>query len=353
MLTLTILAYKRLAKEVRWREYALIPILGLLIWSVEAYIHSSILTSDIRHNNTFSQSKDAAYYPDVLAQNDIDPLDFQAILSLPLVVLGPEKIQLDRGSWPLRAAMPAALQLHLPLMNIMMSRTSVSQGMDLQEMLTPIYVAKQRLNEMDDRPVLIISNDYDVTWLEQDLIKRSQLLFQHGGLHYYKANTEDFYDPSSAKKLISDTSNVAPLVHFDFNDSDGPAYAGEAGLDLGGQDHEVWKGTVSSDKIHEASFWLKIDAFQKSLPTVTFNKMGPEGEMLWSGDFNFKGDVVAHRGWLRVNWLFDGVPNGDVFSVNINGADAIIDDFQIRIADQTSIIKTDATLLVNNYNLKE
>ena len=353
MLTLTILAFKSLMKNVGWKEYAALPILAMLIWSVEAYIHSSILTSDLRHTNTFSHSEEAAYYPDILVQNEIDPSSFQAILSLPMVILGPEKIQIDRGAWPLRAAMPAAIQLHLPLMNIMMSRTSVSQGMDLLEMLTPQFVPKERLSKMDERPVLIISNDHDLTQLEKGLISRAEHLFQHGGLQYYKANPLTFYDPTVRNTLLRDTSDLSPILHFDYNDSNGPAYTGKAGLHL--EDHylELWKGTVNTDKIHEASFWIKIDADQRKLPTITFNKMKDDGRMLWSGDFNFKGDINCHRGWLRVNWLFDGVPNGDVFSVNIKGGDASIDEFQIRIADQPSILKTDTTLLVNNYNLKE
>lgn len=353
MLTLTILSFKALSKNIRWREYALLPILAMIIWSVEAYIHSNILTKDLRHPNTFSQIDDVAYYPDVLSQNEIEPTDFQAILSLPLVVLGPEKVQIDRGAWPLRVAMPASLQLHLPLMNIMMSRTSVSQGLDLLEMLAPQYVTKQRLRSMDERPVLIISNDNDVTPNEKDLINRSQLLFQHGGLHYYKADPVDFYDPIAPNAILSDTSDLSPMIHFDFNDRNGPAYAGESGLDLEGYDLELWKGSVSTNKIYEASFWIKIDADLKRLPTVTFKKMGPEGKLLWSGNFNFKGDIISHRGWLRVNWLFDGMPNADVFSILIRGKEVIIDEFQIRMSDHPSVVKTNHEVMVNNYNLTE
>jgi hypothetical protein len=156
-----------------------------------------------------------------------------------------------------------------------------------------------------------------------------------------------------ANTILSDTTSVTPLVHFDFNDNDGPAYAGSAGLNLGNYDLELWKGTVTTDKIHEASFWLKVDADQKRLPTITFNKMGPDGQLLWSGDFNFKGDIISHRGWLRVNWLFDGIPNSDVFSILIKGKEVIIDEFQIRLSDRQSILKTDDAILINNYNLYE
>jgi hypothetical protein len=329
-----------------------IPLILFFFWTYEAYDHYNYISSHIRHENNISGKGTTVNYKSLLAQNNVNPNKYQSLLSLPIIVLGPERIQVDRGHWPLHAAMPASYQLSLPMFGIMMSRTSVSQGMNLIELLAPDHVEKHRLKDLNDTPILIMSFNDLLSPREQHIIDKSKYLFNDDQITYYEILPSQLYQPIvNDEPLDSILTKQKPLVHFDYNESDGEGIAGGAGLTIPNESYEIWKGTVEDDEIYEASFWLKVSHDMKRFPDITFRKFNSKGMDMYNGQFNYKSDIVSQGNWLRIEWSFDRSRPGDVFSIVVDNSSCIIDEFQIRKLNEHSYAKSGEDILFDNYKL--
>lgn len=333
----------------RWLEAA--GILLLVIWSLEAHIHSTLLTNDIDNPNLFDKAHGGQDWNKLLSDKKIQTTEFQAILSLPMVILGPEKVQIQRGPEALRQSMFIASQTGLPIMDIMMSRTSVSQGLDLLELTTPSYVAKHRLNHCTNDPILIAQSVEALSPQEDDLIKRSQFLGELNGLKLYKILPEDLYKKEDINNIKSNCSSDV-YVHFDFEDETGTAFAGQNGIDIKGN-YELWIGSLPTDGIYEASFWLHIPADLKALPNVRFQKMNSQGQVLWEGQNDYPRSSLAQDGWIKIYWLCDRSAPDDIFKITIEAKEITIDEFMLRKSDENSCMTIGSDFLINNFKVND
>ena len=93
--------------------------------------------------------------------NKYFPNDFQGILMLPYVHVGTEKIGPGASNTHLLAeAFSASLQLNLPLVDVMMSRSGWQQAFGQARISGGIYTHKPLLRNLpNDKPLLLLSND--------------------------------------------------------------------------------------------------------------------------------------------------------------------------------------------------
>jgi hypothetical protein len=145
--------------HVRAKKIAMIGAIGILtafwIWEGHTYLNETVSGRRITPNKTFSQS---APFSDLLAKSGIEPGDFQAILTLPLASVGAEKIKIERGGWFMRQSWQCAWETGLPIVNSVMSRTSISQTMSLIQLISDPYIEKARVHDMDDRPLILLAS---------------------------------------------------------------------------------------------------------------------------------------------------------------------------------------------------
>lgn len=327
------------------RNRTILTILIMLVWTVEAHFHSTSLTKNFEDENVFGALAPFELELDTLGINNTE---YQAILSLPLQVLGPEKIEIKRGTEVLRWAMVYALHTGLPIMDIMMSRTSVSQGLDLIELVSPPYVKKSRLDSMDKRPILVLANEAQLTEEERDLFDRARPVTSIDGLTLRSLDPNDLYRPLSRDSM---QKIDAPLIHFGLNDGAEPGFVGSAHLV---EDHyQLWMGTVPTKDIYEASFWLKASSMSGPWPTIHFTKRDPDGAIMWEGDFDFREDILVQGDWLRISWRFDGFPNYDIFKIEIDVDNILIDEFELRRLTKQSWHSAGPVNMINNYKVND
>ncbi|MDX1685714.1 MAG: hypothetical protein R3275_10800 [Saprospiraceae bacterium] len=322
-----------------------LTVLVLLVWTVEAHFHSTALTRDFEDHNVFG---DLTSFEPELESLGINDSVYQAILSLPLQVFGPEKIEIKRGSEVLRQAMVYALHTGLPIMDIMMSRTSLSQAMDLVELLSPSYVKKGRLDSMDNRPILILADETQLTEEEKALFDQAKPIGQINGLSLRSLDPDTLYQPLT-RDSISELQ--PPLIHFGLNDGAQPGFVASAHLV---EDHyQLWLGTVPTDEVYEASFWLDATSMKGSWPVIQFTKLDPGGAIMWQGNFDFREDILVQDDWLRISRRFDGFPDYDIFKIEIDGNNIVIDEFEVRKWSEPSSHSSGTVDMINNYKLYE
>ena len=138
--------------------------LSLLIWAVDVngyIIHLRKNTRSWASNNDFMHSGHEVSWADVLQKKGLKAADFQSIIILPYLHIGTEKVwvgqEYQSGGWVMTLAAKAALQLHLPIMDVMMSRSSWSEAAAQIKTAAGPWCYKPVLASLKDaRPVLLL-----------------------------------------------------------------------------------------------------------------------------------------------------------------------------------------------------
>jgi len=125
-------------------------------------------------------------YEQLLAKANHYPGDFQAILCLPFYHIGSEKFSIDYWPSPFYS-MKAAYQTGIPMLNVMMSRTSLSQSCATVQLLADSLIEKNILTSLQpDKPLLLITSGANFSATELRLITKAQLLITDGEIAMYK-----------------------------------------------------------------------------------------------------------------------------------------------------------------------
>jgi len=234
-------------------------------------------------------------------------------------------------------------------MDIVMSRTSVSQGVDLLEMTTPIE-NKERLSFMDDRPVLLLCEEELMIDAERALLAKAKKIGQVKSVSLFALEIENLVDKQKySEETAHRTDSLlksGTIIHIPL-DEEGPAFAGDGGRKVINQ--FLWEGIIANDGVHEASFWMKIDENTHGKPRVIFHKINRKGITVFEGDYKYQNAFASQNGWLRIEWLFDRSHPEDSFRIKLEGHPAYVDEFLVRPLIEKTIIVNGRDTLINNY----
>jgi hypothetical protein len=140
-------------------------------------------------------------YHTLLTKNGVFPARYQALISLPYHHIGSEKFALDQWPSPYYA-MKASLQSGIPGLNVMLSRTSLSQSC-LQMQLTGDTVLEKELVSLLDpaKPILLITPvNGTLSTAERSLVQQSRQLCTDGEVIFYELPVAAFHSKTAAIK---------------------------------------------------------------------------------------------------------------------------------------------------------
>lgn len=170
---------RRLGKPIL--AYSVITI-AMVIWSLEsiAYInHYRLHTTGSKGNYLGYFSVKEETWEHFLAAKGRKSSDFQAMLLLPFIHVGSEKIWLNgEHSWLITMGSKASMQLNLPIVDVMMSRSSWSQMFEQLPLTAGPHAKKLVLERLkDSRPFLtLVYDEVSPTPDEEYLLKGSAYL---------------------------------------------------------------------------------------------------------------------------------------------------------------------------------
>lgn len=152
--------YIRLLQQGKqWAAYLLAGSL-LVVWTAEAIPFAHMTrkrVADAEAQYDLFYKTDTGQWEQFLLQAGYTKDSFRALYALPYFHIGTEKLGLVTHSYgQVNDAFSAALQLHLPLINVMMSRTSWQQAFKQVKVSGGTYTDKQVLRSDDTRSILII-----------------------------------------------------------------------------------------------------------------------------------------------------------------------------------------------------
>lgn len=297
------------------------------IWEGHAYIEDLFPDTGTSVNKTF---RGGTPFSDVLAANGLEADDFQGILQLPLESVGAEKISIPRGGWFMRQSWQSAWETGLPIINSMMSRTSISQTLSLIQLLSDPYIAKRRLDDMDDRPLLLLAS-IDV----KPLIKSEKRIIALGDSIGVVNDVRVYTLPISSFLKSAEPRTVNPIISLDYDDQETAlSFSGQGALLTEQPRTETFSfvDTFTTRKVLEYSSWSHLGPLTPVFVSVRHEVFNAAGDRLKRDDFNmFKYNPHNVIGdWIETRFFFSVDGSGAVHKFYAEPAGSWIDQIQIR-----------------------
>ena len=319
----TVIYFSRMyevAKKKSFNYFLLIAILVLAgIWGAE----------DIYRMKGLQRLDDAAQrnylrfngrnYAQLLAKANQYPGDFQAILCLPFFHVGSEKFSIDYWPSPFYS-MKSAHQTGIPMLNVMMSRTSLSQSCSTVQLLADSLIEKKMLASLKvDKPLLLITSGGNFSASELRLISKAQLLITDGEIAMYKLPLSAFAinDQEVTTAFQNKEANLYNFQHYWSNASTSTAvlkyfdttatlstaaFVNQSKLKKPVLLDTVFTGYADNDTVH-VSLWIKIEPEKDALPLLEIEQLSNNKQVAYN-ELPFKWSNDVYENFVRVSGTF-------------------------------------------------
>lgn len=356
-----------------------IAVLVVAVWSVDASGNIRYLR---RESGPWAWNYEAFFsvnqksWTTFLKERGRSPKDFEALLVVPYVHVGSEKLwRNDFESYSLTMAYMLVTELNLPLMDVMMSRSSWQQTFDQVKIDGGIYVHKPILDSLKrGKPILLLHyEEYKTTPDMECIFRASDTLGSQNGCALYafyperlrKAQQQEKLEIShvAATQQSSDTMirSAAPYFIRHFDEQPSPLFfAGTGGqAAIRGKDSVITEWMLPSvmDSLsYEFSIWSKSPEVGPRQNSYTIVFKDNSDKELGRVDALTTSSVDNAPGfWFRTNKFFvfpEGTAKLSVIVINEHGDNYIAhDELVIRPVQGIVISKMkDGKVLVNNHN---
>jgi len=315
-------------RNVRKGLIALFTLLSIFwIWEGHTYHAQMVSTGKLSANKTFRHS---APYSDLITNSGHRTEDFQAILQFPLASVGAEKIKIERGGWFMRQSWQCAWETGLPIINSVMSRTSVSQTMSLIQLISDPYIDKVRLDDMDDRPLLLLASK-DLTPLVKPEKRIISLADSIGVVNDVRVFV------LSVDKLAKSTAPPSDrfVYKHDFDEQKTAlAFMGRGALFTEQPRTETisFIDTFTTRKVLEYSSWSHLGAHTPVYVSIRHEVFNIDGDMVKRTDYNMHNyhphNVIGD--WIETSFYLGVNGSGAVHKFYAEPAGSWVDQIRIR-----------------------
>lgn len=291
--------------------------------------------------------------------------NFQAIIGLPFFHIGSEKIWLmdiDEGSTAYNL-FKSSLQTQLPIIDVLMSRTSWSQTFEMIKIIDGPYTSKKYFDRINDKPLLVIVNEAPgLKSKEQDWIAHATFIGKkEEGLSVYAINPKDLQKSELTRQqnalaaatqalplkegLLSDSSNRSFYAnHFDGtgfdqsfigNGSFAPVYIKEnTPMDT------ILLPADRKDSLYNLSLWAKCNMIDYRSPYFEILQLDEENQQIAYADVSTKYSTHVSDDWFLVDKDLTLAPGTRKIVIKVSGNKSkkeyyAIDELLLRPQDAT------------------
>jgi hypothetical protein len=298
------------------------------------------------------------------------------VLFLKYFHIGTEKLWVGDGGVPMTISGSVALQLRLPIVDVMMSRSSLSQAQDQLKLIAGPYAAKPTIKKLkDNRPFLLLTNSGDLTPDETYLLEASEYIGTFSGCKVYACYPDRIIDNDILH--AADIEEILPYmygpdtcigeniwyasVHFDEQKSEYKLSGTGALKCIKGKDSIVAVLPVSIPRdsvLYEFSCWLLLERENYFSPELKLEMLNNEGAAIRTIIVKTAESTDGYGMWFRASKYFyiSAACKALRCSVlNYPGPSyKAMDEMLIRPAEALTISKTqDGSVMVNGHVYKK
>jgi hypothetical protein len=338
----------------------------LLVWGLDArgyikytrgYIADALPTCD-----HFFNKEEPVKWPQFLEEHYYHTGDFQGLILYPFFVQGSEKLWLGRDpSWQFSIGMSVALQYHLPMVDVMMSRTSWSVTEKQVKTIGGPYADKPMLRDLKNKkPFLLLQYvDAAIDPDQQYLYKASDFLGSHMGCYVYAcyperilANDQKYADTINAILPYMHNADscigVKGTIYIDhFDAQHGDHIFGTGGsLPITGDDSVIKTLPVMPawpNQMYELSAWFLVGSEDYRSPTIDVKLLDSSGNEIGAAYMFAKESTDNYNMWFRATKYFEMPAKTRYLKFSLNNRPRptykAMDELQLRPAGATIISK--------------
>jgi hypothetical protein len=340
----------------------------VLFWGIEGYINVKSNTAAMQ---AYKIDDNPAYYKDynlILKEAGYLPDDFQAIVSLPFVLIGTDKFVAEPGWISHFEGMHASLQLGLPMASNHSGRSSYDQTRKLSQLLSSGLIEKEVIKDYpSSKPLLMLVGKEGLAPNQDSLTKKGILFFEDDRVRLYRLDlnslkptynnaNENFSKRSALFKINTFylSNKTGAIVYNDFaNSKSDNSLFEEGALNLKSGNLEIFKDKIKADstgQIFEVSTWVYCKT-PGGLPELYYNQINTNGEVVDKIYINTKYSNEIYKDWLKVTFEFRLIDTNNIIEVYLVGDNLTVDDFLIRPIN-TNFLKElipNNSFVYNNY----
>ena len=356
-----------------------ILVLCMVIWGYEAsgcIGYSRKLSNSGLYNYSFIFSTFGQNWESFLHDKNVKKEELQGILLLPFFHVGTEKVWVGDPGWLITLGSSASLQLHLPVVDVMLSRSSWSIAQKQVKIAGGPFTEKAILKDIKtDKPFLLLDiGTNPLLTDEQYLLTASDYIGEREGMKVYI-----FYPSRLAandKKMSDSVNSILPFMqsadtcvgergsfyldHFDAGAGKDVFFGTGAQLPIKEQELVVANIPVTHVKdsaLYEFSCWFLLGDKDPRSPYITLFQLDGSGKIISMCDALTKHATDSYGMWYRASCYFYIRPGCTkircLLENDPNPSYKMMDELQLRPAGSMVISKAaDGSVLVNNHKFK-
>ncbi len=323
-----------------------------VVWGFEASLNIKAVSAPVFRYNVWLSHTKTDYVP-LLQAAGYTPDSFQAILQFPLVAIGNENMGVARGFWTLREGVHASTETGLPMIDYAMSRTSISQGMDIVELISTPYASKRRGQMLNDKPILLLCEEEFVIPSERRWIDKAKKIGTYQSITLYALPAKVF-KTIELPPLPADHKDVLCAGWFDGfeNHACDTAMTGKGALHITAAPMQVWSyvDTANAERNWIVSFWSHVDNLKNHVAVPRMMETGPDGTVLRNAGLHREAILwsEAYGEWIEINFPWTTKGKGYSYTLFMDDKGPVIDNLLIRPAADTCIYHFPNMTLYNN-----
>ncbi len=359
--------YRELRDRRDFKFGAFILMLFVLFqWSFDAGINLRKSNSKKIKPNTQLYRSDAEFLKPFEQTNyTID--DFQAILNLPFTQTNGDKMLFHRAAHTIYTSMAISYHTGLPLIQNVTPRQSFTHSLSSIQLLGQPCIYKSRLDDMNDKHILLVVSNIKLRPIEKAFIKGKELIYQNKEISYYvlpiSSLTESYESCQLAYETfktqydgagISASGDMKNTIYVDFedvNDKSKVSFTGNKAFYSRAGEHNVWTSPLTIDLTknpYEISYWVYVDSRISGMPNTFIDEIDENDEIIKSHFINLRELHDVHGLWVRGSRRFN-LKNNVRYRLRVDGEYISVDDILMRPINDTVIISKENVDLFNNF----
>ncbi len=320
-------------------RYHAVLLVGLcaFLWTLDAIVNIKYNKANII--NKVAERSFSNHYLNEWKKAGVNVAEYQAIIPLPLTLVGSEKIGLENGKESLHHAMRGAFSTGLPIVGGAMSRTSYRTTENTAQIVANELIARQILEDLQqDKRMLLLWSYEDLTEEEHRLTQRAKTIFETNEYRLYSIDVQSIAPP-----------NVIPNNQPQSCQYIRPKQADQSNNTLWNEKTFVTNGTaiILDTAFNKAdtllfSFWMKANSDASAFPnrSVLLDGVKSFGGMLGN-------NPNLLDGWLLVTDTLAATPNQRI-TYQLQDRPAEISRLMVRSISDTITVSENGEMFINN-----
>jgi hypothetical protein len=303
------------------KQYLTLAILIVSVWLIEwngygAEIRRRSEEAKPNYGSFFSTENES--WLTWLRKKGYDPKQFQAATGIPYFHIGSEKLGLQNNDYPktMYVGTQLAMQTGLPMMDVMMSRTSWSQAFEQVRFYDGPFTEKTIATKLSDKPLLLFVNkNFPLSSGENYMLRYADFIGSRDDVDFYKFNIQKMltgdkqYTDSCIQLAMQDGRKEGLLTpdnrfsysqHFD-DQTPGYSFCGKGGLPAAPEYQKLILDVPVSHPTDDTTFvfstWIHCLSDRPEMPNIYFEELNSKGEVIYSSDY-----LSNHSTYITDNW---------------------------------------------------